>query len=125
MSIQPDFVEQKSSIEETVKAAGHLSLFLPKFHCELNIIEYFWGQAKRWTREHCDFTFEGMKRELPLGLKSVSTELIRKWECRMKRWIDAYEKGLDVESADKEVRALSLHAKKRFASHRATVPGLD
>jgi hypothetical protein len=38
---QPDFLEQEFQITEIVKAAGHLYLFLPKYHCELNIIEFF------------------------------------------------------------------------------------
>ena len=45
---QPDFLEQKSLVQETIKAAGHLCLFFPKFHCELNFIEYFWAQVKKY-----------------------------------------------------------------------------
>ena len=33
--------EQKSSVQEVIEAAGHLCIFLPKFHCELNFIEFF------------------------------------------------------------------------------------
>jgi hypothetical protein len=29
--------------QETIKGLGHLCLFLLKFHCELNFIEFFWG----------------------------------------------------------------------------------
>jgi hypothetical protein len=47
---QPDFLEQKCSIAEIIEDAGHLCLFLPKYHCELNIIEFFWGATKRYTR---------------------------------------------------------------------------
>ena len=46
LKLQPDFIKQKSLVQETTKAAGHLCLFLPKFHCELNPIEYFWGMVK-------------------------------------------------------------------------------
>jgi hypothetical protein len=28
-------------VQEVIEAAGHLCLFLPKFHCELNYIEFF------------------------------------------------------------------------------------
>jgi len=44
LSQQPDFLEQKSSVQEVIEAAGHLCIFLPKFHCELNFIEFFWVQ---------------------------------------------------------------------------------
>jgi hypothetical protein len=43
---QPDFTEQKSLIQEVIEKAGHLCIFLPKFHCELNFIEFFWGAVK-------------------------------------------------------------------------------
>ena len=46
ISQQPDFVEQKSSVQEVVEEAGHLCIFLPKFHCELNFIEFFWGPSR-------------------------------------------------------------------------------
>ena len=39
LSQQDDFVNQESMLESFIKAEGHLCLFLPKFHCELNPIE--------------------------------------------------------------------------------------
>ncbi|KAA8893425.1 hypothetical protein FN846DRAFT_529170 [Sphaerosporella brunnea] len=36
LSAQPDFKGQRSRIEEVVEDAGHLVMFYPKFHCELN-----------------------------------------------------------------------------------------
>ena len=46
LELQPDFKEQKSLVQEVIEAAGHLCIFLPKFHCELNYIEFFWGAVK-------------------------------------------------------------------------------
>ena len=43
---QPDFVSQKSQLQELVKSCGHLCDFYPKYHCELNFIEQYWGAAK-------------------------------------------------------------------------------
>src|SRR5882762_1405993 len=57
MQWQPDFQEQKSLVQETIEAAGHLCIMLPKFHCELNFIEFFWGAVKKYLREHCDYTY--------------------------------------------------------------------
>jgi transposase len=48
MDLQPDFKEQKSLVHETIEAAGHLCIMLPKYHCELNFIELFWGAMKRY-----------------------------------------------------------------------------
>jgi hypothetical protein len=43
---QPDFVSQKSQLQELVESRGHLCDFYPKYHCELNFIEQYWGAAK-------------------------------------------------------------------------------
>lgn len=45
-----DFIEQKSALEEAFMARGHICDFYPKFHCELNFIEQYWGDAKRTYR---------------------------------------------------------------------------
>jgi hypothetical protein len=39
LSKQDDFYLQESLLEQKIKAKGHLCVFLPKFHCELNLIE--------------------------------------------------------------------------------------
>jgi hypothetical protein len=46
LELQPDFKAQRSLVQEVIEAAGHLCIFLPKFHCELNFIEFFWGTVK-------------------------------------------------------------------------------
>lgn len=55
LELQPDFQQQKSLIQEVIEAAGHLCIFLPKFHCELNFIEFFWGVVKKYLRDNCDY----------------------------------------------------------------------
>jgi hypothetical protein len=36
-----DFREQKSALAELIEGRGHKCIFLPKFHCELNLIEMY------------------------------------------------------------------------------------
>ena len=43
---QPDFVNQKSHLEELITSQGHICDFYPKYHCELNFIEQYWGASK-------------------------------------------------------------------------------
>jgi hypothetical protein len=43
---QPDFENQKSHLEEFITTQGHICDFYPKYHCELNFIEQYWGAAK-------------------------------------------------------------------------------
>jgi hypothetical protein len=48
LDLQPDFVAQTSLVQEVIMTAGHLCIFLLKFHCELNFIEFFWGAVKKY-----------------------------------------------------------------------------
>ncbi|THH13846.1 hypothetical protein EUX98_g9674 [Antrodiella citrinella] len=115
LELQPDFTEQRSLVQEVIEAAGHMCIFLPKYHCELNPIEFFWGVVKRYLREHCDYTFKTLQENLPIALASVSKELIRKWEHRMIRWMEAYRSGLSAKDAQFQVKAFGT---KRYKSHR-------
>ncbi|KAJ3553136.1 hypothetical protein NP233_g12718 [Leucocoprinus birnbaumii] len=121
LELQPDFQEQRSLVQEVVEQAGHLCIILPKFHCELNPIEFFWGAVKRHLRDNCDYTFTTLQQNMPTALSSVRVELIRKWEHRMWRWIGAYEGGLDAKDALKQVREFSS---RKFASHRRIPEGV-
>src|SRR5438132_11580581 len=38
VALQPDFLSQKSALEEVILEAGHKCIVYPKFHCELNYI---------------------------------------------------------------------------------------
>lgn len=50
---QPNFMAQKSQLEEQIESHGHICDFYPKFHCELNFIEQYWGAMKfrYWSTE--------------------------------------------------------------------------
>jgi hypothetical protein len=43
---QRDFAQHKSQLQELIESRGHLCDFYPKYHCELNFIEQYWGAAK-------------------------------------------------------------------------------
>ena len=47
---QPDSTAQKSELEEFITMRGHICDFYPKFHCELNFIEQYWGAVKYFYR---------------------------------------------------------------------------
>ena len=114
---QPDFLAQKSSVQEVIEDAGYLCIFLPKFHCELNFIEFFWGAVKRYLCEHCDYTFEGLKANLPKVLASVQLSKIQKWEHRMMRWMHAYRDGKSAKDAQFDVKR---YGSKQYTSHHQT-----
>ena len=77
---QPDFAAQRSLVQEVIEEAGHLCIVLPKFHCEFNFIEFFWGVVKHWLWENCDYMFQTLQANLPKAMDSISKELIRKWQ---------------------------------------------
>jgi hypothetical protein len=43
------------------------------FHCELNPIEYLRGMMKKYLCDHCDYSFDGLKENLPKALNSVTS----------------------------------------------------
>ena len=115
LEIQPDFRAQKSLVQETIEAAGHLCLILPKFHCELNFIEFFWGAVKKYLCNNCDYTFNTLKENMPKALESVRLHTIHHWEHHMFRWMEAYRSGLGTAEAQKQVKRFSSTT---YQSHR-------
>ena len=107
---QPDFKAQKSSIEEVIVKSGHLVEFYPKFHCECNFIERFWGEGKRIARGECEYTFASLQVKVPTILETIPLEHIRAYHRKSWRYIHAYSIGLDGTLADWAV--------KKYKSHR-------
>ena len=59
---QPDFLSQKSWLQETLGSDDSFFLdFYPKFHCEFNFIELYWGAAKAYARRNRDYRFEACR----------------------------------------------------------------
>ena len=50
LASQGDFLSEKPLIQSIIEDAGHVCLFLPRFHCELNPIEMLWGYGKHRTQ---------------------------------------------------------------------------
>ena len=92
-------------------------IFLPKYHCELNFIEFFWGAVKRYLRENCDYTFKTLNTNLPKAMDAVNLSTICLWEHRMHRWMEAYNyrSGLETKEAQSKVKEFSS---KKYKSHR-------
>ena len=93
LSQQPDFHAQKGQLEEEIKAADHHVIFYPKFHCELNFIERYWCACKGYTREHYEYTLDGLGEILPQYLNSVSSAAISRCYNHGVRVMEAYTEG--------------------------------
>ena len=46
LSLQEDFRAERPLIQSLIEDSGHICLFLPRFHYELNPIEMLWGYGK-------------------------------------------------------------------------------
>jgi hypothetical protein len=123
LSQQPDFVDQKSMLDDWVneQGGGHSVLFLPKFHCELNFIEMYWGALKYYCRNNCDYSFKTLLPTVMDAMSSISLVTIRRFARKSWRYMDAYRQGLSVQQAE--------WAAKKQRSHRrvnmALVPSHD
>ena len=127
LSLQEDFRTEKPLIQSLIEEAGHICLFLPRFHCELNPIEMLWGYGKHRTytslahmvyalpwpsgyRNLADGRFAMAKDLVPQCLDSCELITIRKFFQKCWRYLDAYRNGLNAQQA-----AL---ANKKYKSHR-------
>jgi hypothetical protein len=76
---QPDFICQKSQLEEFVTSRGHICDFYPKYHCELNFIEQYWGAAKlRYRISTQTANIDAMEKNMLSCLDDVPLVQIRR-----------------------------------------------
>ena len=127
LSLQEDFQNEKPLIQSHIEDAGHICMFLPRFHCELNPIEMLWGYGKYHTcisftcvvyasprlsgyRNLADGRFVTARALVPQCLDACELITIRKFFQKSWRYIDAYRKGLNAQQA--------VLANKKYKSHR-------
>ena len=108
ISLQQDFINEKPLLQIIIEEAGHKCYFLPKFHCELNPIEMYWGWVKiresvallthsiyrsdsfSGMRALADGTFPTGKRLVPELLDACPVNTIRAFVHKAWRYMDAY-----------------------------------
>ena len=62
LSAQNDFRSTHSRLQEIAEGAGHIFLLYPKFHCEPNWLEHYWGSYKHFSRKHYNYALAGKLR---------------------------------------------------------------
>ncbi|KAJ6578569.1 hypothetical protein B0H19DRAFT_930936 [Mycena capillaripes] len=112
---QPDFVKQKSALEELIESRGHICDFYPKFHCELNFIEKYWGAVKsRYRSTPATSNFQEMRANVVKCLDDVPLLQIQRYANRSARFIHAYTEGLSG--------AQVAWGNRRYHGHRTLPP---
>jgi hypothetical protein len=116
---QPDFVEQRSILAEAIESKGHIFELYPRYHCECNPIERFWGASKKIARQNCNYNFKSLDNNINSFLDSVcplgeAPLQIRRYFNKSFRYIEAYSKGNNATQALSIVKEFS----KLQKSHR-------
>ena len=92
-----DFSTQITLLEELVHTKGHICLYLPKYHCEMNPMERNWCYAKKVARQYVNGSMVRLREVVPISLDAVSIEMMNKF-CRTCRDYEmAYKKWMQWE----------------------------
>lgn len=111
-----DFKDQKSALEEVVINSGHIFELYPKYHCECNWIEMYWGGAKREARLKCDYTFASLEKNIDNFLDTAANiKKIRRYFQRCMNYIDAYSECQDGREVAENIKKFVT---KKYLSHR-------
>ena len=117
LSRQPDFMQQRSGIEEAYDkynaehGTNHRCLFLPKFHPELNYIERIWGRMKYYIRLHCDTKFDTMAQNIASAIEphNLPIAMVRRFARNSFAYLFAYRHGKDIITAHEWVKKHRVH----------------
>jgi hypothetical protein len=112
----PDFLEQKTALEEFLESKGHVCRMLPKMHPELNPIESYWAMMKVYLREVCDYNVAGLRKNLPDSVRSVPIATVRRHFRRSARFRSLYLR--EVELGEPMPFRLREYFMKKYSRHR-------
>eukprot|EP00455_Lapot_gusevi_P021089 TRINITY_DN2218_c0_g1_i11.p2 TRINITY_DN2218_c0_g1~~TRINITY_DN2218_c0_g1_i11.p2 ORF type:complete len:130 (-),score=23.38 TRINITY_DN2218_c0_g1_i11:482-871(-) len=103
----PDFAAEKPSLRTLLEKEGHICLYLPKFHCELNPVEWLWCFSKQWTRSHCRGTIGALRDRVQESMVKYGCDraLVDSWWRRVWFTMAAYTDGVPVQEAQKVYKA--------------------
>ena len=110
-----DFKNESTALEHKVEGRGHVCLFIPKYHCEINPIERVWAQSKKYTRAYCNYRLPSLRETVPRALDSVSVTNIANFCQRARHYMYAY---LDGATPSPQMEDLVNKFLKQFKSHR-------
>jgi hypothetical protein len=109
----------------------HTCLFLPKFHCEMNAIERYWGATKKYLRRHCSYSLPGLRAMLPVALSQSLEDLPQESRSsadlpvspllKMRRWFRiSWQYAAEYRKGSACAEVVSALAAQRSKRHRDT-----
>ena len=107
--------KEKSRIEHYLEDKGHICVFLPKFHPELNPIERVWSQAKRHTKAYCNYTLPSLWKNIPNAFNNITQDNIKNYFRKVKHYMIAY---LERHTGNSELEDKVRMYKQTIKSHR-------
>ena len=112
MRQQPDFKGEINILEQLVKDRGHTTWFLPKFHCELNWAELYWGTFKHFVRSQVNGKWGSMTNALwqSYGEGKCPLVLSRRFARKVRELLDLYQFNL--------VGAFAVYCQSKISTHR-------
>lgn len=116
----PDFAAEKPKVshvmdELSTAECKFTCVFLPKFHCELNPIEFCWYMAKDWMRKQVDGrTMKDLIRKWGEGLDLIDPVKIGRCFRKTLDWARAYRNENTLASAEIAVKQFKVQRQ----SHR-------
>ena len=105
----------------SLESLGHLCVFLPKYHPELNFIERFWSRLKWWLRQHCEWSLRALFEKIEEACDKIELSLIRKYARTAWRWMDAYRQATRQEWSPQ----LTTFIAKSYHGHRGVPTSMD
>ena len=109
LKLFPDFNDKTTILEQEVNSRGHLCVYLPKFHCELNPIERCWCHAKKYTRAHCNGSIVRLRKIVPESLTTITMDMIARFFAKSKDYETAYREGKSCHTVDQRVKEYKSH----------------
>ena len=98
-------------LQQEVQSRGHLCIYLPKFHCELNSIEHCWCYAKKHTRAYCNGSIVRLRKIVPEALDNIPMDVISIFFANCNDYETVYREGHSCEMVDKIVKTYKSHRK--------------
>ena len=113
-----DFRNERSALQQMIEdELDGTFIALPKYHCELNPIEYIWGSGKRTFRRINDHTWGGLRLRAKNCFLQIPRETVPKHFRKARDFMRSLSSGHDSTTMYSYVRENCKEARKLGKCH--------